>query len=356
MKVLSYNNKNYIWDHYAMRWRRWDDDLRDVPTSGVVTERTVEDVNRRHDVEVLLETLQLGDYVKVLPDCILDSYDIIGISDLARVIDNYYQVVNIIYEPTKTLVHLNNGWYLSRNSVKRVDLDDTIKIFVEQLYKYPKLIEDAIEGVIWYNSEDNMMRYKQADKIVKTKPGRLIKRYGLSDSEVEKFNNVLLARKTEYDVKILTGRDILWAYLETNYDAGGGSLNNSCMRFENKQTVIDFYTRFPETISLIALLNKETGKISARALVWKLDNGKLMGDRIYSCHDFLYYKMIEILPKWGITSRDLLKDQEKKVTLTIENADTVKTTDLPYLDTLYYGIINDNKLTLTSNVLQFRHN
>jgi len=60
-----------------------------------------------------------------------------------------------------------------------------------------------------------------------------------------------------------------------NYNNISGTLGHSCM---NDKKFFDIYTKNPDICKLLIL--KIDGKISARALLWKLDSIKIDGDRL----------------------------------------------------------------------------
>lgn len=57
----------------------------------------------------------------------------------------------------------------------------------------------------------------------------------------------------EPTIEVVTGKDernIQYWYLEDRYAQGGGSLNNSCMRYKTEQKSVTFYDTFPDKIAL----------------------------------------------------------------------------------------------------------
>jgi hypothetical protein len=117
--------------------------------------------------------------------------------------------------------------------------------------------------------------------------------------EIEKFVNgykacydILNSQFSKFD--IITGDDIAKWYRCENYQSQSGSLGNSCMR-SKRGSYFDLYSKNPEVCSLVILYSND-GKISGgkwvsqkivgRALLWKLDDGRVFLDRIYTIRDY----------------------------------------------------------------------
>jgi large subunit ribosomal protein L23 len=63
------------------------------------------------------------------------------------------------------------------------------------------------------------------------------------------------------------------------------------MRYSKCQSFFDIYVENPEVCNLLVLLDNDSKKVKARALIWTLRNGKKVMDRIYSIdsHDVLTF-------------------------------------------------------------------
>jgi hypothetical protein len=132
------------------------------------------------------------------------------------------------------------------------------------------------------------------DQRIDVKIGRYSKRIlattDCKDSDIEKFVNLY---KSEFDylsgikekMTLVSGDEINKWYLSDNYESGGGSLNNSCMRYLKCQTFFGIYTKNPEVCQLLILKNDSGDKIFGRSLVWKIKDGKTYLDRVYTCKD-----------------------------------------------------------------------
>ena len=99
----------------------------------------------------------------------------------------------------------------------------------------------------------------------------------------ETFNNRLKAEIcccTNFE--IVEGEDIRKWYLEDNYFKIAGSLGNSCMRYQECQKYMNIYVDNAKM-----LISKKDDLLTGRAIVWELDNGVTLLDRIYTCFDYL---------------------------------------------------------------------
>lgn len=187
-----------------------------------------------------------------------------------------------------------------------------------------------------------------------------------SDSEIEKFVN---AYKYEYDMKysghkfeILKGKDILKGYNCNSYIKYMGTLSSSCMNVgDNGLPQNEWFKIYTdnENISLL-VLNNGSGDIIGRSLLWKLTDGNIFMDRIYTSmdSDLLTFREYAKENKWIFKSKnaatpsfmgdsaamsDLLSPSNNyKDTMNIKmevkvNSDIDENfTKFPYLDTMKY--------------------
>ena len=132
---------------------------------------------------------------------------------------------------------------------------------------------------------------------IEIKIGRFIYRiFGdkFPQKEIEDFVNsykALLKHKSLYrNFKIIEGDAIKKWYLSENYSPGeGGNLSKSCMRHRFAQTFFDIYTKNPDKVKLLILLDDTKKLILGRALLWYLDipKGVVLMDRIYYSEDHI---------------------------------------------------------------------
>jgi len=181
--------------------------------------------------------------------------------------------------------------------------------------------------------------------------------FELTDVDIENFTNefisfVKMNRSDETSlISEVRGEDIRFWYDKNNYCGGGdqpvGKLGNSCMSHEESQSYLDIYTDNSDKISMLILTNKND-KLVGRALLWKLDDGNIFMDRVYTASDsddniFINYAISKgyiyraFSPVGGYVS--YFKDS-KPLSDFIASV-TIKWTDYeyyPYVDTLKYLI------------------
>lgn len=181
-----------------------------------------------------------------------------------------------------------------------------------------------------------------------TRVGRVLRKLNpdLKDAEIEEFVNRWRAEYEIYfkktNVEVVNGRDISYWYNVENYKEGSGTLNKSCMR---RSSAVNFYTHFPDRIAM-AILTKD-GKLLGRALIWKLDNGGIYMDRIYSVTPTIAAQ----IRRYGLVNKMIMRDNNKKtLTVTLKsNIDYMN--KLPFRDTFYYYYYNKKTKTIVlSNV------
>lgn len=107
---------------------------------------------------------------------------------------------------------------------------------------------------------------------------------------VNKYKNAwddLFDENKNEKIRLVKGEDIRYWYLEDKYLQGGGTLNNSCMRYANTQTFLNIYVENPNSVNLLIYLDDDK-KLKGRSLVWfyeKDGTQKVYQDRIYTTND-----------------------------------------------------------------------
>lgn len=156
------------------------------------------------------------------------------------------------------------------------------------------------EGV--YNQE----RLKDAkselrDKIFKSsrqevRVGRAIrtilnaKNVQYTDQEVEtfvnKFRGVLSVMNDVFSrFEIVEGEELVFWYNRKNYESQTGSLGTSCQAV-GRADWLEIYSDNPDTVKLLILKSFDNpDKIIGRALLWYLEDGRILMDRIYTNKD-----------------------------------------------------------------------
>ena len=215
----------------------------------------------------------------------------------------YVEVKNLV----RSLLNIQDTTrYRSDSSfIDITDKNDKISFIpisrLQRIYDEKKLSID-FEDWIWQNSQDRQagtlsepfLRFRQEVGLGRfvSKIFREVIKSEISDSTLEKLINHYKSlhdfeKNANQRIKLVSGEDIRKWYLSNNYSEVKGQLGSSCMRNESCQKFLDIYVENPEVCQLLVLFaNEEKTKISARALVWKLTNGKTVMDRIYSVADY----------------------------------------------------------------------
>lgn len=105
-----------------------------------------------------------------------------------------------------------------------------------------------------------------------------------TDSQIETFVNLWKAKidEDEIELEVVEGEEIRKWYNVKNYESVRGELGNSCMRYLSCQPFFDIYVWNPDVCKLIIKKNSTGDKISGRALLWKLEDGRWYMDRPYT--------------------------------------------------------------------------
>lgn len=152
----------------------------------------------------------------------------------------------------------------------------------------------------------------------------------ISDADIEKFVNQYKAAFDGEDsnLQIVKGEDIRKYYLETSYETIRGQLGNSCMRYSKCQSYLDIYVKNTEVCSLLIMRSDLTPeKITGRALLWQLKDGKKFQDRIYTINDSDKELFNEWADKNGYETYD---SSYKTMEVQLDNHEYKK---YPYMDT-----------------------
>jgi hypothetical protein len=153
------------------------------------------------------------------------------------------------------------------------------------------------------------------------------------------------------NLKILSGSDILSAYLENNYlipqNGRIGSLWKSCMRYDYKNQFMDFYVKNSDIVSLLVLYSN-CGKVKGRALLWNCKdiNGrdiKIM-DRIY----VVYEHNLNLFKDWAKLNGYVYKlEQSNKCEMMFDGSSGPHQLDItipiPVVDFKYYPYMDTFK-------------
>lgn len=209
---------------------------------------------------------------------------------------------------------------------------------------------------------DYKIAFDRRGRVTHMKVGKGIRKmfrdidYTPTDEEVKRIVNAVAVDYSDFEFRIVKGKDIDKYYLEDNYllDYGSlGSLGSSCMR-HSECVDRDFFEIYKDNCEMLIFVHKDQDKIIGRALLWKpedLDEGNtgLMMDRVYSDEKVYnkffswaanngYYRKryqsydneCEFVPPTG----SLDDTEEKRWSMDI---DLTNYFNLPYMDTLAWG-------------------
>ena len=177
------------------------------------------------------------------------------------------------------------------------------------------------------------------------KIGKLITKlmHSFKPENIEEFVSYINAFRTDIKTaglfKVVKGQDIIKYYNEKTYEDGRGELDNSCMRHSSCEDFFDIYVKNPKIVKLLVMFNEEK-KVKGRALLWKLDNGKLFMDKIYVNNR----KDQRLFDRWGDKNGvDLLYGFDSGIVTIPKMQDEWEDLKYPYMDTFSYGNIGSNE-------------
>lgn len=192
---------------------------------------------------------------------------------------------------------------------------------------------------------------KRQNQNISIKIGRLIRKisndnkFNFKDSEIEQFVNFYKSYfNKDKNIKIVEGEDIRYWYDYRNYSdiSYQKSLGNSCM--SNTPNYLNMYVDNPEVCRLVIQVDDQN-KLTARALLWKLEDGRYMLDRIYTSQDFQQ----QSITKWVLenVNNSIARPNEnelnqKKYSVRLKKWEYET---YPYLDSLPFLEIDIGRLT-----------
>lgn len=188
-----------------------------------------------------------------------------------------------------------------------------------------------------------------------TKPIKIINEILISNNrqpinkelELEILN--IFSLQDFYDFEIVTGYDITKYYSQAYYADGGGSLNNSCMRyFKDTSNVFNLYE---DNAKMLIMKDKKSDMIYGRALIWTITN-KNSGEKIkFMDRIYVQKEIYELLFTEYAKSNGLgyLDRQQRGMSCFVYNNKVIKLVDyhvelsknlseyslFPYCDTWY---------------------
>ena len=206
------------------------------------------------------------------------------------------------------------------------------------------------DGGIW--SKENRQEGKPGKVIRKLFTDKALKI--IPAKEFEQFTNQYKAEFNEdgYTFAILPNTRINEVYNNTNRKEGGASLNSSCMNRDSGHRESDVDGIFLEMYAMcdnlqIVTLTTRNGQLCGRALLWTLDSGIKLMDRIYVSDDFMYDMFINYALDNCMWRKESYKSVDNPMSFINHHGENehrtfiVKTdTDFkryPYVDTFRYG-------------------
>lgn len=155
---------------------------------------------------------------------------------------------------------------------------------------------------------------------------------------IDLYKNYVDSLAGKYNkMKIVVGEEIRHWYDEKNYKHGFGSLNKSCMRDKEFGPRLDIFVDNPKQVSMLILTDKNN-ELIGRALIWKLMNGGVYMDRIYTVlpHD------VEVFNKFAVENNFETFPYEygHKLEVKLPNLKYNKASKYPYMDTFQHCNLN----------------
>jgi len=287
---------------------------------------------------------------------VIDSIVGDGRRSYGIVFDNYFSpfLINL------GKLRVKRGLWLRKDKFEKIDVKQPDKkrmMFsknIEKVLEYSEYIDHPIysnidfiditdkNDSISYLSEDRLGRLSENDDQWNT-PLRQEMRIGRFLQIINPYTDqVSLNRKIDlykaayngmiskkFIFKLVKGEEIIKWYNEERYQEGVGSLNKSCMR--NKPDRLFLYADNPEKVSLLIMVDEESEKLMGRALVWNVDDPKIIYmDRPYVVYQEDIYRFEEYARgnSWSYYEMD----KYKKMVVRLKR-NYGPPTDNPYMDT-----------------------
>lgn len=280
--------------------------------------------------------------------------------------------IEIIQSKSDILTNIDNGNITNEFTI--IENNEIKKLFDDKNIRY--LLLNSVSNSKYYiiicitsNAYIPPINIKSIDgRKSEIKVGRYVKKiltefgYNFTEKQIEEFVNMYKSEiKMQVDgfdnIKEVSGDDIKYYYnYKQYYSRDRGTLGSSCMRGEECQSFFGIY-QYNDKCSLIIMTNDEN-LLVGRALLWKLDDGKMFMDRVYTYTD----SYVNIFIKYAVSkgyyykssqdssySLDLMYNYEVfeidyKGFITL---DDVEFNRYPYLDTFKY--LNMSESTLSND-------
>lgn len=224
------------------------------------------------------------------------------------------------------------------------------------------LLEADYDKCIIPDEKERIYRhFKSSEKIVSSKLGKyLVRNYKdlvpkdhiLTDF-VASLNAIVW--KTPPSINIYKGDDILTAFKRCHKFKP----ISSCMTFPNRNHYMKILAQNPNKVAMHCLEDAES--IYARALVWTLDNGDQIVDRIYPNNGVDFHTFLDFHSERGYFIRKShgIIETKSKTPIQIKGKhivdielDCTGITTYPYLDTFRFGVKQDDNKLIVSNAFK----
>lgn len=138
-----------------------------------------------------------------------------------------------------------------------------------------------------------------------------------------------------FGLELVKGEDIRKFYLYKNYDGRGGRLHGSCMQHLDDQHRFNIFVDNPDVCQLLIMRSKENPeKITGRALVWKLKDGRIFMDRVYCANDDEIHIFTDYAKANGWLAYDKGENRNKDLVVQLHSGkDYGHKRNNPYMDT-----------------------
>jgi len=228
-----------------------------------------------------------------------------------------------------------------------------------------------------YSFDNDEQIYINTDRRIRAKVGRTINKIfcsnflehlGVDNHDIDKFVRQLKCYKAvsddvnlNEDFQETTNFDY-YAECNTSYDArdGCGSLGESCMRHNN--CVDDnFFEVYEDNNVKLLIHTNDDGDIDSRALIWALDDGRILMDRIYtdfdhkeelfksyaSRHGYWYKRWQSYSDKTTFINKEGKEVFDEGLFFKLRHGRSYD--NMPYLDTFSYSFKHEDDFYLTNH-------
>lgn len=154
-------------------------------------------------------------------------------------------------------------------------------------YSSSVVVKNKFDNDVLQNYQDNMNDFTKSP----IKIGRFINIISPNTfypDEIEQYVHTFINAKQNKleEFRLVSGKDIITYYNENSYfdTTKRGTLGNSCMRHPECGDYLSILVDNPDKCQLLVLMDTESEKIMARALIWDVDgtnNFDVLMDRIY---------------------------------------------------------------------------